>query len=460
MAGLLKIFENCPKRLSRIQFLSKLFEQDGFELRIAGGAVRDIISGKEPKDIDLATTARPEQSLDIVKKHESILRIILTAAGQRHGTIAVKFKEVTNEQSDKKDQLVKPEYDDESPYEITTLRCDKVTDGRHAEVEFISDWYKDAERRDLTINAMFLTLDDGRLIDYFNGATDLKQGVVRFVGDSDKRIKEDYLRILRFFRFWSRYGKGNRPDDVTLNAIQANLSGLNQISGERIWQEIKKILSHLPCRDVLELMLKLRVLDYAGLSDVKSDYDAYCAEVLNEVEIVEQNIRKWADLKNPMTKRDEELIPIMLFAPAVQTESLCLNAYKRVKFSKLERDTILYLIENRNKCVPLDDFKFQLAMAPGPERHMVLQRARAYLISRGLFDYIDELEQWQVPRFPIDGRAVAEAVKKKHLPIKRTRQILESVKLEWAKSGYSSDEALLMQMIQTKLDQTELDQQT
>uniref|UniRef100_A0A6G1SA78 CCA tRNA nucleotidyltransferase 1, mitochondrial n=2 Tax=Aceria tosichella TaxID=561515 RepID=A0A6G1SA78_9ACAR len=482
--GLLKVLECNPKRLKRIKFLGELFKANGFELRIAGGAVRDIIRGKEPKDIDFATTARPEQSLEIVKKHEDLLRIIVTTAGQRHGTVAVKFKEteidfkriklshnhqdsqqstVTAQEQVKAKKQAEPEYDDESPYEITTLRCDKLTDGRHAEVEFINDWHKDAERRDLTINAMFLTLDDGRLIDYFGGESDLMEGVVRFVGDADTRVKEDYLRILRFFRFWSRYGRGRRPDEATIQVLRDNLAGLSQISGERIWQEIKKTLSHLPCHDVFELMLNLRVFDYAGLHDENlKDYDEYTKKVLDEVKVVEDNIQRYyreilepKSRSNPQDqtiKRLEEFIPVMLFAAAVQTDTLCLNAYSRVKFSNLERDFILYIIENRNKSVPLDSFKFQLAMSAVPERPATFRRMLAYLISKGLFEFIDALKEWKVPKFPIGGKIVAELVKERKLPPVKTKEILESVKFKWATDGYNSDEAKLKLWIEEELD--------
>lgn len=480
--GLLKVLKNNPKRLKRIGFLNELFKSNGFELRIAGGAVRDIIRGKEPKDIDFATTARPEQSLQIVQKHEDLLRIIVTAAGQRHGTIAVKFKQaeidfkrikLSHNQNNRNDhksgdskptkEKEEPEYDDESPYEITTLRCDKLTDGRHAEVEFINDWQTDAERRDLTINAMFLTLDDGRLVDYFNGESDLRNGVIKFVGDADKRVKEDFLRILRFFRFWSRYGQGKRPDDATLTVLRDNLSGLDQISGERIWQEIKKTLSHLPCYNVFEFMLKLKVFNYAGLLDENlSDYEAYMKQVLSEVKLVQDNIEQYCQevldplrTANPVDsdiKKIEELIPVILFACAVQNDTLCLNAYKRVRFSNLERDTILYLIENRNKSVPLKALKFQLAMSPVPERPVVLQRIRAFLISRGSFEHINVLQQWQVPKFPVNGAAVAKAVRERHLPSSKTKDILEFAKLKWADGDYKSDTETLKQWMEQELD--------
>ena len=132
---------------------------------------------------------------------------------------------------------------DEVNYEITTLRIDKVTDGRHAEVEFTTDWRVDANRRDLTINSMFLTFE-GEVIDYFNGQEDLKSRNIRFVGHPEERIQEDYLRILRYFRFYSRISeKADNHCKEHLLAIKQNAAGLSGISGERIWSEMVKILS-------------------------------------------------------------------------------------------------------------------------------------------------------------------------------------------------------------------------
>ena len=160
-----------------VRRIQEVFENNKFEIRICGGAVRDLLQGKQPKDLDFATTALPEQMLDLCSQHD--WRTINTN-GLSHGTVTIRL-------------------DDEN-FEITTLRIDKVTDGRRASVEFTTDWQLDAERRDLTFNSLFLGLD-GTLYDYYNGAEDLKNKRVRFVGDAEKRIQEDYLRILRFRSF-------------------------------------------------------------------------------------------------------------------------------------------------------------------------------------------------------------------------------------------------------------------
>jgi tRNA nucleotidyltransferase (CCA-adding enzyme) len=122
--------------------------------------------------------------------------------------------------------------DDTTNFEVTTLRIDKVTDGRHAEVEFTRDWQVDAERRDLTVNSMFLGMD-GTVYDFFNGQEDLAKRRVAFVGSADARIKEDYLRILRYFRFFGRLARDEHSyEEATLEAIKTNAEGLSRISGE------------------------------------------------------------------------------------------------------------------------------------------------------------------------------------------------------------------------------------
>ena len=157
-----------------LEKLASLFKKYNYELRIAGGAVRDILMGKQPKDLDFATDATPQQMKDMFTSEE--VRMI-NEKGEKHGTITARINNMEN-------------------FEVTTLRIDVLTNGRHAQVEFTKDWKLDANRRDLTINSMFLDLD-GRVYDYFYGYDDLKGKKVVFVGKASIRIQEDYLRILR-----------------------------------------------------------------------------------------------------------------------------------------------------------------------------------------------------------------------------------------------------------------------
>jgi poly(A) polymerase/tRNA nucleotidyltransferase (CCA-adding enzyme) len=142
-------------------------------------------------------------------------------------------------------------------FEVTTLRRDVETDGRHAVVAFTNDWRADAARRDFTINAMSMTRA-GEVFDYFGGIGDLRAGILRFVGDPVVRIAEDYLRILRFFRFFTRYAGG--PDSAALAAIRAGVPGLAGLSAERVWSELGQILSAPDPRSAMGLMAELGVL--------------------------------------------------------------------------------------------------------------------------------------------------------------------------------------------------------
>ncbi len=157
--------------------LAELFRSNKYELRVAGGAVRDILMGNNPHDVDFATTATPEQVKQMLINAN--IRMINTN-GEKHGTITARI-------------------DNKESFEVTTLRVDVVTDGRHAVVEYTKDWQLDASRRDLTINALFLDFDRN-VYDYYNGIDDLKYRRIRFVGDPVECIPEDYLRILRYFR--------------------------------------------------------------------------------------------------------------------------------------------------------------------------------------------------------------------------------------------------------------------
>jgi poly(A) polymerase/tRNA nucleotidyltransferase (CCA-adding enzyme) len=142
-------------------------------------------------------------------------------------------------------------------FEVTTLRRDIETDGRHAVVAFTADWRQDASRRDFSINAMSMARD-GELFDYFDGAADLAAGRIRFVGDPAARIAEDFLRILRFFRFYAHFGRGT-PDRRTLDALQAGVPGLARLSIERVWTELRRILAAPDASAAVLLMDRLGI---------------------------------------------------------------------------------------------------------------------------------------------------------------------------------------------------------
>lgn len=241
-----------------VRKLGKLFEASGHEIRAVGGWVRDSLQGIEAKDFDLATTATPDQMADIFEANN--LRYFDT--GIKHGTMTVL-----------------PTVQDK--YEITTLRVDRETDGRHAEVEFTTDWRADAARRDFTINALSADLD-GKVYDYFDGIRDLNDKRIVFVGDPAERIREDFLRILRYYRFKQRIGDRTRSASLR-QKIRENLDGMQRLSVERIWMEMSKILSghqSMFCSVVCD-MLDAGVLEAIGLGTVDR-YDVVRATITRD----------------------------------------------------------------------------------------------------------------------------------------------------------------------------------
>ena len=203
--------------------------------RVVGGAVRDALAKRPVTDIDLATPWPPTQVMQALEA--AGIRAVPT--GLDHGTVTAVA--------------------DSRGFEVTTLRRDIETDGRHARVAFTDDWQADAARRDFTINAMSMTRD-GAVFDYFGGIADLRAGRLRFVGDPATRIAEDYLRILRFFRFFARYASAP-ADPAALAAIRAGVPGLAGLSAERVWSELERILSAPDPRSTIALMAELRVLN-------------------------------------------------------------------------------------------------------------------------------------------------------------------------------------------------------
>lgn len=199
--------------------------------RYVGGAVRDSLLGLAVSDVDLATVLLPQVVIDRLEA----ARIKAVPTGLDHGTVTAVV--------------------DGKNYEITTLRRDVATDGRRATVAFATDWRDDAARRDFTMNALYADPQTGEIFDYFGGLADLEAGIVRFIGDADQRIAEDFLRILRYFRFLARFGHGP-IDKVALQACAKGAHGLTALSRERIAQELTRLLSLADPVQSVELMVE------------------------------------------------------------------------------------------------------------------------------------------------------------------------------------------------------------
>ncbi len=217
----------------RLQKLLQVLNAEG-ETRIVGGAVRNALMGVPVADVDLATTLLP----DSVSRLAKAAGFGVHPTGLEHGTVTVSHAGAA--------------------FEVTTLRKDVATDGRHAVVSFTDDWAEDAARRDFTFNAMYCD-GGGKIFDYTNGCADIVKCKVRFVGTPSQRIREDYLRILRFFRFHAHYGKG-KPDEAGFKACVRLKSGLKTLSVERVRQELLKLLLGVHTIKTVRLMAESGVL--------------------------------------------------------------------------------------------------------------------------------------------------------------------------------------------------------
>ena len=207
---------------------------EGEQARVNGGAVRDALLGDAPGDIDVATTATPQ----VVLARAAARGWKTAPTGVAHGTITV---------------IVQGK-----PFEVTTLRRDVATDGRRAVVAFTRDWAEDAQRRDLTINGLYLDRE-GVVHDHVGGLADLKARRVRFIGSAQERIREDYLRILRFFRFHARYA-GGPPDPEGLLASIREREGLARLSRERVRSELLKLLVAPRATETVAMMAEAGLL--------------------------------------------------------------------------------------------------------------------------------------------------------------------------------------------------------
>ena len=258
---------------------------------VVGGAIRDALLNREITDIDFATPLEPKTITEILNKEN----IKFIDVGINHGTVTA----IINERK----------------FEITTFRNDIFTDGRHAQVSFSNSLEEDALRRDFTINAMYLD-KSGNLIDPTDGKKDLENRVVRFIGSPDERIKEDYLRILRYFRFLALFGDIS-PDAEVMKTITANLDKLSVVSKERQWNELKSILSLTAPNNAISAMSEIGLLDdyfngtsindaFVNLIEIESRISLSIDPILRLSTLIENSLDKANTIikKLPLSKSD------------------------------------------------------------------------------------------------------------------------------------------------------------
>ena len=389
-----------------------LLNGEGGEARVAGGAVRNSLMGLPVADIDIATTLRPDE----VVARAKAAGIKAVPTGIEHGTVTLVL--------------------DGKPFEVTTLRRDVATDGRHAEVAFGTDWRMDAERRDLTINALYATAD-GTVVDLVNGLPDIESRTVRFIGDAATRIAEDHLRILRFFRFFALYGSG-RPDAEGLKACARAKDTLANLSAERVWSETKKLLAAPDPGRALLWMRQAGVLTQILPETEKWGIDA---------------IPGLVDAERAFDWTPDALLRLAAMVPPDRARLKALA--ERLRLSKAEAAVLDHWAAAPEIAPRLAETAFdRLLYRNGPQGLAIrLKLALAAARARGLGDpealafsglcqrLFARAGKWKKPTFPLNGADVLAA----GVPAgPKVGAVLGTLEEEWVAGNFRSDRAKLL----------------
>lgn len=375
----------APEDLVRLR---QSFVDAGFDLRFVGGCVRDSLMGIEPKDFDLCTDANPFEQLAIY----NALDLPSYLTGMDHGTISVRL--------------------DSDLYEITSLRRDVECDGRHAQVEYTTDWDADLARRDLTINAMAQTFA-GELIDPFGGRNDLAQNRVVFVGKPEDRMQEDYLRILRWIRFHGRFGYIFPLDFHTQLAAMDLAKGLATVSRERIWMEMAKIATG-PRAGYL-----LHYVGYMGLWEPMG------------VEAGFMNTNKVAELQMAGVTD-----PVTMFVGLFDTMDRVEALADHWRWSRAEKNKAMFLA--KEFYVTTTSWRWLLAY-DRVSKDWVIDLLRL----RGDIKDIADVVAWDVPTFPVQGRDLIQEGMEPGAEMGRRLAFLRYI---WAVEGFVLDKDALIKM--------------
>ncbi len=329
----------------------------GTVTRLVGGAVRDALIGLPVNDIDLATALRPREVID--RLHSAGIKVVPT--GLKHGTVTA----------------ITPG----GAVEVTTLRRDIATDGRHATVAFTDDWVADAARRDFTINALYADVSSGTVFDWFDGTTDLAARRVRFIGDPLSRIAEDHLRILRFFRFHARFGVGP-PDAAGLAACTARANDLMTLSRERVTAEMLKLLASDDPAATLANMVDGRIL-----SPIVPEIDAAGIARLRRLVAVERALALPAD----SLRRLAAILPEDAAAADGVAVRLKLSnvARKRIAATRRHHEAVPRQIRALAYAIGIDGASDAALFSDGDMAAIMAAR--------------DTLKDWDIPRLPISG---------------------------------------------------------
>jgi len=370
--------------------------------RFVGGCVRNAIRGEPVADIDIATQLVPDAVTDA-----------LEAAGVKAVPTAIEHGTVTA-------------VADGQPVEITTLRRDVSTDGRRAVVAFTEDWDEDSARRDFRLNAIYAAFD-GTLHDPQDGIEDAVAGRIAFIGDPDDRIREDYLRILRFFRFFAWYGHG-APDREGMLACARNKDGLQTLSAERVWAELKRLLGAPDPSFALRWMWTASILE--TVTGSKYGVDAIAGLVSLE------RAHGW---------EPDPLLRFMALLPprAARARDLA----QGLRLSKNETARLMAWAALEEAGAPIDALQGPALDAAlyrdGAEPH--LDRARlawAADTEAGLGPVIERIAAWRRPDFPVRGQ---DLIERGHQPGEALGEALEALERRWIESGFTLTREQLLQ---------------
>jgi len=372
------------------------------EARVVGGAVRDVILGRKVGDVDLATTLPPDKATEML----ALAGIRSEPTGIDHGTITAIL--------------------DHTGYEITTLRRDVETDGRHAKVVFTDDWKEDAARRDFTMNALYVD-SKGTVYDYYGGIEDAAAGRVRFIGDAKERIREDVLRILRYFRFFAYFGK-EAADKSALDACRDLAALVPNLSVERIAREFIKLLGSENPLPALRLMIESGVLPY---------FLAEGTDVARLEKLIE-NENKFGAQQPPLA-RFSAILP--------QDENISYAVARRLKLSNHDTE-ILCALAGLPKIL---HEKF----APAEVRALIYRygadncRIAAFLNGGRIAEILPLIASWKVPSFPIRG----EDVIKLGVPEGReVGEMLQAIEQWWVAGDFKANRAACLKQIHVLKD--------
>ena len=377
------------------------------EIRYVGGCIRKILNNEKIDDIDFAVNLKPSECIEVLNKKN----IKFYETGIDHGTLTAII--------------------DNYKFEITSLRKDLNTDGRHAEVAFSTDWHEDASRRDFTINSIYSDID-GNLYDPFDGKKHLQIGKIEFIGNSEKRIKEDYLRILRYIRFFINYSKLPHNEKVK-KIIKQNLNGISNISSERLLDEFKKIIN--------------------SSSFLRLFQEPFCEEIINLIFPQFKNFGIFKKLNSYAEKNIKKVDYIFLISLMLidNTDNADYFLFK-FNLSKINKKRILFLKEFYKKEIKNTTFSeknlLKILYYNGKQSLIDLiyfEIFKSKKINKKLINLLDFFKDKEVPIFPIKAK---DLMKKYDISEGKLLGIkLKKIEEKWINNNFKVSEIEISQVL-------------